>query len=302
MNDAQLTIFTPTYNRGYIIKNCYESLCQQTNKDFYWLIVDDGSTDNTEELVESWKRENKLNITYIKQENSGKHVAHNTGVLNCKTDVFVCVDSDDYLTEDAVSVIYNQWEKINSNHSLAGMIALKGYANGKPTGTRMPSGINQCKMFDLYQKYGFKGDAIIILRTEVLRKNLFPVFDGEKFVTEAVVYDKIDQEYEVLLVDRLLYICDYLEDGYSRNILKVHRASPKGYMFFLSERINYAKSLTDRYKAISYFLAGRWRVKHKQPIEYLDYKILYLLAIPKAIIIFIKPIIKNLLIKFGVFK
>lgn len=302
MNNGGLTIFTPTYNRGYIIKNCYESLCSQTNKNFVWLIVDDGSTDNTEKLVETWKKERKISIIYKKQKNAGKHVAHNTGVMNCNTEMFVCVDSDDYLTENAVEIIYEHWKKIESNYSLAGMIGLKGYANGKLTGTRMPQDIGKCKISDLYQKYSFKGETIIVFRTEILKENLFPVFDGERFVTEAVVYDKIDQEHEVLLIDHLLYICEYLDDGYSRNILKVHRESPKGYIYFLTQRVGYAKTLSDRYTAIAYYLAGCWKVKYKKPIKASDNKLLCVIAFPKAFIIFMKPFIKNILIKYGVFK
>lgn len=297
MNIARLTIFTPTFNRGYIINNCYDSLCRQTNKDFVWLIVDDGSTDHTEELVSTWERENKIDITYIKQKNAGKHVAHNTGVLNCKTDIFVCVDSDDFLTDDAVEVIYQNWQSIDDDLSLAGLIALRGYSNGKVNGTRMPQSINRCRMLDLYNQYGFKGDTIIVLRADVLKKNLFPVFEGEKFVTEAVVYDKIDQDHQFLLLDRILYISEYLEDGYTRNILRVHRSSPKGYIYFLTERVGLAHTLTERYKTVAYYLAGCWTVKHKHPIKYSNHKLLCLLALPKAIIIFIKPGIKNLLIK-----
>ncbi|ESU73770.1 beta-glycosyltransferase [Geobacillus thermopakistaniensis] len=297
MDKINLTIFTPTYNRGYILKNCYESLCRQINKNFIWLIVDDGSTDNTEELVNTWIKENRIKIVYIKQKNAGKHVAHNTGVLNCNTEMFVCVDSDDYLTDDAVKVIYDNWGYIKLNNSLAGMIALRGHNHQEALGTRMPKGINKCKISDLYQKYGFKGDTMMVFKTDILKRNLFPVFEGEKFVTEAVIYDKIDQNYEMMLLDKILYICEYLEDGYSRNIQEVHRKNPIGYIYFLTQRIEFAKNRSERYRAVANYLAGCWSVKYKHPIKNSNYKMLCILAFPKAIYIYIKRSIKIFFMK-----
>ncbi|WHY86071.1 glycosyltransferase family 2 protein [Neobacillus novalis] len=302
MTSSKITIFTPTYNRRNILKNCYKSLCNQTNKNFIWLIVDDGSKDNTEELVENWIREKKVEIKYIKQKNSGKHVAHNTAVNFCGTDIFVCVDSDDYLTKDAVEVIYENWDKVESDSQLSGIIALKSYSTGKLVGTRMPENINICSLFDLYSKHKFKGDTMLIYKTSILKNYLFPVFKDEKFVTEAVIYDQIDQSFKMLLLDRVLYICEYLEDGYSKNLKNVHRANPKAYIYFLNQRIKFAKSTKEKYIAISYYLAGNWIIRNKNIIKNSDQKILYTLAIPKATIIFIKPLIKNLLIKLGVIR
>lgn len=302
MTSSKITIFTPTYNRRNILKNCYKSLCNQTNKNFIWLIVDDGSKDNTEELVENWIREKKVEIKYIKQKNSGKHVAHNTAVNFCWTDIFVCVDSDDYLTEDAVEVIYENWDRVESDSQLSGIIALKSYSNGKLVGTRMPENINICPLSDLYSKHKFKGDTMLIFKTAVLKNYLFPVFLDEKFVTEAVIYDQIDQNHKMLLLDKVLYICEYLNDGYSKNLKYVHRANPNGYNYFLNQRIKFAKSIKEKYIATSYYLAGNWIIKKRPSLKNFEYKLLYIMAIPKAIIIFIKPLIKNKLIELGILR
>uniref|UniRef100_UPI002175FEAF glycosyltransferase family 2 protein n=1 Tax=Bacillus thuringiensis TaxID=1428 RepID=UPI002175FEAF len=200
-----LTIFTPTYNRGYLIQRCYESLCRQSNKNFVWLIVDDGSTDNTEQIINSFIKEKKIKIIYFKQKNSGKQVAHNTGVLMCTTKIFVCVDSDDYLSDNAVQLIYDTWDKIESDRKLAGIIALKGNNFSEVVGTEMPKNIEKSSIFNLYEKHKFKGDAMLVFKTDILKKHLFPVFEGEKFITEAVVYDQISQKYEMKLLNEVLY-------------------------------------------------------------------------------------------------
>ena len=135
-----LTVFTPSYNRAYTLHKCYESLLRQTSKDFTWLIIDDGSSDNTKELVDSWINENKIEINYIYQENQGMHGAHNTAYKNIKTELNVCIDSDDYMPDDAVKKIISFWNK-NKRSDLAGIMALDAYTDGKVIGDKFP---NEC--------------------------------------------------------------------------------------------------------------------------------------------------------------
>ncbi|MED4006494.1 glycosyltransferase family 2 protein [Priestia aryabhattai] len=298
----KLTIFTPTYNRGYIIRNCYESLCRQSNKDFLWLIVDDGSTDNTEDIINSFINEDKIKIIYHKQKNSGKHVAHNKGVLMCETEMFVCVDSDDYLSVDAVQIIHETWPNIENDKSLAGIIALRGEDAQQAIGTRMPRNIERSSILNLYEKYKFKGDTILIFKTAILKKYLFPVFEGEKFVTEAVVYDQISQKYDMKLVDKVLYLCEYLDDGYSKNILSVHKKNPKGYMFYLTQKVENAKKFRDKYKAVAYYIAGCLGIRSIFYYRDCDYKLLKIISIPRGILIYVKPIIKSTLVKYKLVK
>ena len=298
----KITIFTPTYNRGYIIRKCYESLCRQSNKNFLWLIVDDGSTDNTEDIVNSFINEGIIQIIYRKQRNSGKHIAHNTGVLMCETEMFVCVDSDDYLSDNAVEIIHEEWARVKTDNSLAGIIALRGENIQQSIGTRMPHNIERSSILNLYEKYKFKGDTILIFKTDILKKHLFPVFEGEKFVTEAVIYDQISQEYDMKLVNEILYLCEYLDDGYSKNILSVHKKNPKGYMFYLTQKVENAKGFKDKYKAVAYYVSGCLGMKSIFYYKNCDYKFLKIIAIPKGILIYIKPIIKSILVKYRLVK
>ena len=132
-----LTVFTPTYNRAYILGRCYESLKRQTCKDFVWLIIDDGSTDNTRELVDRWIQENKVPIKYHYQENQGMHGAHNTAYELIDTELNVCIDSDDYMADDAVEKIISFWRR-HGNEKTAGIIALDSYTDGRIIGTLLP--------------------------------------------------------------------------------------------------------------------------------------------------------------------
>ncbi|QPC47647.1 glycosyltransferase family A protein [Mangrovibacillus cuniculi] len=301
MFDNKLTIFTPTYNRGDIIHKCYKSLCDQTNTNFTWLIVDDGSTDNTETVINTFIKENKINIIYIKQKNGGKHVAHNTGVLKCKTELFVCVDSDDYLTLDAVQEIYSAWEKVPDVSDLAGIIALKGISDKEPIGTWMPKNIQYSSTFDLYDKYKFKGDTLLVFKTNILREYLFPVFEGEKFVTEAVVYDLISQKHRMKLINKVLYLCEYLEDGLTRNLLQVHRNNKQGYMHYLLQRIEIATEKKSKYKAVSNYIAGCLRIKSFYYYKKLDLKWLKIITLPRALWVYTKPHLKKTLIKYNLY-
>ncbi|GAA0104674.1 glycosyltransferase family 2 protein [Paraclostridium sordellii] len=297
MLSKMITVFTPTYNRAYILHKCYDSLCKQTCNRFEWLIVDDGSTDDTEIKVMEWIKEKKINIKYVKQNNSGKHIAHNRGVIECESEIFVCVDSDDFITNNAIEEIYNQWKYVEFDDNLAGIIALKGYSEEKPISSRIPNDILKSSIFNLYDKYRFKGDAMLVFKTSILKENLFPHIPGEKFMTEAVIYDKISRFYEMHLLDKVLYICEYLSDGYTSNISNVRKSNPQGHMLYLYQRICFANSFKDRCKAYSYYLSGCFEIKNIKYIKNLEHKYLIPLCIPKSIIIYLKPKIKRMLLK-----
>lgn len=151
-SDVLLTIFTPTYNRGYVLGKLYESLCKQTCFKFEWLIVDDGSEDDTSAKVKKWMKENdKFKIRYIYQNNQGKQLAFNTGVENCELEYFFCVDSDDYLTDNAVEEIYKILPNIKEKR-IAGIVALRGTDKNLPIGTQMPRKIRNSSLKG-YMKY-----------------------------------------------------------------------------------------------------------------------------------------------------
>ncbi len=256
-----LTIFTPTYNRVYILPQLYDSLCRQTSKNFVWLIVDDGSTDNTEALVNSWISESKIAIEYYKQANGGKMRAHNLGVQLCKTPLFTCVDSDDYLTDDAVEHIICFWKNNNrEGEHLAGFIGYKSMifqSNDEPKITcRFPS-IRRGKSRDLYRKYGFVGDTAMIFDTDVIKKYPFPVVDGEKFITEAAAYALIDSHYDFLYCDESFQICEYQQDGYTVNSGSLYLKYPKGWAMYYNILCGLGKSeysLKEQLRNLIYYI------------------------------------------------
>lgn len=245
----KITIFTPTYNRAYILGRAYESLLNQTNKDFIWLIIDDGSTDNTEELVKNWKKDNKIEIEYIKQENQGKHIAHNTAVENCKTEFLLILDSDDFLSKNAIEILEKEVEKIKDKENISGIIGNRwNYKNNKVIGTEMPKKIKIASGLELYQKLEFRGDTLRLYKTKILKTVLFPKFEGEKFVYENVVFDVIDSKYKMLINRDKLYYGEYLEDGYTTNAKKIEENNPKGYACALNSGIKYSITLRKKNK------------------------------------------------------
>ena len=283
----KVTIFTPTYNRKYVLERCYSSLLKQSDDRFIWLVVDDGSTDGTQELIEKWKKDNLIDITYIKQKNQGKHIAHNTAVINCETEIFFCLDSDDYIIENAVELILNYWSNIRNCSDIAGIIALRGKNYNTPLGTFMPKGIKETSISHLYEKYRFKGDTALVFKTEVIKEYLFPQIKNEKFMTEAVIYEQISKKYKMKLLNRVIYIGEYLEDGYSKNLLKIQRENPRGYLYYLNQKINLSESYLERKKSIAEYVVGCIRLK-----KFKGLKVINILDI-----VFVTPLVIYRLIK-----
>ena len=287
INKNKLTIFTPTYNRKKTLERLYKSLLEQTNKDFEWIIVDDGSTDNTEQYINELIKEGNLLIKYFKQENQGKMIAHNRGVKEAKGELFTCVDSDDYLNKNAVETIIKVWNKVDKNEC-TGIVALKISENNKPVGTYMPDNVKYSTLLDLYEKYKFIGDTMLIYKTKIIQKYEFPKIEGEKFIPESYLYDKIDLDGKLYLLNEGLYICEYLSDGYSANINNVIRNNPKGYILYAKQRMELATKYKDKLKAAAKYVLGNWLANKRGYIKESKYKILTILAIPLAYIVYIE--------------
>lgn len=249
----KLTVFTPTYNREYCLSDLYVSLCKQTCRDFTWLVIDDGSSDNTEELIAGFKSENKISIKYIKQINAGKHVAMNRAFDECKTELIICVDSDDSLTEDAVAIILNKY--YNESRQILGLYFRRVHKDGSRGASEYPKDLKYVGITDLYHDYDFHGDTAIVLRTDLIDKFRFPVFAEERFVTERVFYNLINTIAPMLLCEDEIYISDYLSDGYTKNAVKLAINNPYGSaMAFLSESI-YGNKIIYRSKNYAEYLA-----------------------------------------------
>lgn len=235
-----ITIFTPTYNRAYILPKLYESLCAQTSKNFEWIVVNDGSKDETLDLLEKWNRDGQLNMRYSTQINSGKHVAINNGVKMAKGDLFFIVDSDDYLTEDAIESIAREWAKVNENNDIAGICFRKiNYSTGEVIGEPFPKKAQYATTFEIHYKWRIHGDKAEIFRTKLLRQNPFPEIDGEFFMTEAYIWNKIAGCKKLYCVNKGIYMCEYLKDGLTSNFMRLLKNNPKGYIKYYHSLYKY---------------------------------------------------------------
>ena len=230
---TELTIFTPTYNRAHLLPNLYKSLCNQTTKNFIWLIIDDGSTDKTKNLIQSWINDAIISIQYLYQNNSGKHIAHNKAVNMCSTDLFVCVDSDDILTSNAVEIIINYWKKDKNNKpNFVAYASRRGDLSGNPNGKRWINDEREISFFDLYEKHKYRGELVLIWITKILKQYHFPKFKNEKFVTENVLYYQISYKKPVKLINDIFYLFEYKPDGYTKQGDLLYYKNPYGYAIY----------------------------------------------------------------------
>jgi len=231
-NMTALTVFTPAYNRAHTLVRTYGSLLRQDCKDFVWLIVDDGSTDNTTELVKSWQmQDNGFDIRYIYKPNGGMHTAHNTAYENIDTELNVCIDSDDCLAEGAVKKILTKWKEVKDKN-YAGLIGLDADLNGNVIGRGFPEGLTETTLTGYYASGG-SGDKKLVYRTDVIKRYPpYPVFKGEKYVALAYKYRLIDQDYKLAVLDEVLCNVEYQPDGSSGTMWKQYLRNPKGFAFW----------------------------------------------------------------------
>ena len=255
---VKFTVFTPTYNRAYIIGNLYRSLQCQTFTDFEWLVVDDGSSDGTEELFAKWSGEgNCFPIRYYKQPNGGKHRAINRGIELCSGKLFYIVDSDDWLPKDALERIDEEVLQVplNGPYTFAGVCGCKGFKDGQIVGQTFKGDHLDCTVLER-SKHGIEGDKAEVFFTDILRKYPFPEFEGENFLTEAVVWDKMAADgYCLRFFNKVVYLCEYREDGLTHQGLNLYYRNPKGYGLYLRmarEYRKFSKRLSDYFDSQCY--------------------------------------------------
>ncbi len=229
MDEPLLTIITPTYNRADFLPRLFRSLVDQSSLQFKWLIIDDGSTDDTKEVVSKFKGDRRLSIEYIYKENGGKHSALNEGISQTGTDLVMIVDSDDTLLPDAIEVIYRYYYKYRNNEKIASWSFLRCYSDGRPI-----VGLDKDEIIDNYIKYRIRGnrpgDMAEVFKTEVLRKYPFPEYSGERFLSEDVVWIEIGKQFDSVYINKAIYQCEYLDNGLTANDKPMKFASPQGSM------------------------------------------------------------------------
>jgi glycosyltransferase involved in cell wall biosynthesis len=256
-----ITIFTPTYNRAYTLPRLYRSLLRQTSSDFEWLIIDDGSTDDTALLVEKWIGEGKIEIRYHHQENRGKYMAHNAAVKLAKGEYFFTVDSDDWLPDDSVEDIIRHIPEMEKNNRCGGMFGLKD-GNDKKTIKEWES-LDYSRHLDLSPC----GELSFIYKTEVVRKYTFPEIPGEKFVIEGVIYHRIDQDSVCYLRNRVLTINEYQGDGLTANIYPLMYHNPTGFKLYHSEMIDWSDTFIGRFNSALRYVAFK-SLSHNSDFDY----------------------------------
>ncbi|AQX55032.1 MULTISPECIES: glycosyltransferase family 2 protein [Priestia] len=281
-----ITIFTPTYNRAYCLNDCYESLKVQTCKDFIWLIIDDGSTDDTRQKVAVWKEEGDVDISYCFQENKGMHAAHNKAYELIDTELNVCIDSDDYMPRDAVEKIIQHWKRYG-NSSVSGIMGLDSNRNGTIIGTAFPEELKQSTLFHLYHKHGVTGDKKLVYRTELTKRYPYPLFEGEKYVGLAYKYHMLDKDYELLLMNEVLCCVEYLPDGSSQNMLSQYLKNPQGFAFYRKElmKLPFASPLFKFRQAVHY-VSSSLISRNGQFLKETPLKTITLLAVPLGITLY----------------
>lgn len=263
MSKAKITIFTPCYNRAHTLPRLYDSLKRQNCKDFEWIIVDDGSSDNTQELISEWKKKEKdFPIIFLRTENGGKHRAINKGVELSSTDFFFIVDSDDYITDNAIESIQEMISSFSDKEleKFAGVSGTKTTADHKSiggTGDKSSSFIDATNLER--EKYNLTGDKAEVYRTSILKKYPFPSFEGENFLSEEIVWDKIARAgFKIRWFNRPLMICEYRNDGLSKNLEEINKKNPKGFALYIRNKLRKTEGAKEKLRTLySYYLPMR---------------------------------------------
>ena len=281
----KISILTATYNRGYYLKNLYESIIRNKERtpsmECEWIIIDDGSKDETKIRVHEFINENKIEIKYRYQSNSGKMSAINYGMELVTGDFIIDCDSDDYLTNYAFELIKNYSKKLLENKNIYAMAFLKKDEKGNISGKRFRGFENPTTMFDLYFKYNIEGEKILVYNAEIRKLFKHELVEGEKFVTEARMYHKMDENYKIFCVNDTIEIGDYIDGGYTRNINEIFRSCPNGYYYYFKEIL--AKDMSEvlmkkRMYAIKHYILFGYLARKKfdlKSIKNIENKILY---------------------------
>lgn len=248
-----ISVFTPAYNRAHTLGRTYKSLCRQTCKDFKWIIVDDGSTDDTESLVEQWIREGIIEIEYYKKKNGGMASAHNEAYKHTDTLLAVCIDSDDWMPDDGIEKILAKWTK-EGGDNYAGIIGLDSFENGEIVGSPFPDDLSHCKVRDLVPVYKATGDKKYVYRVEVIKKYLpFIEVSGERHGGVNYLYLVIDADYEMLCDNKVYCIVEYQPDGLSAGVFNQYANNPLTYCLIREKLISVLPSKKEKFRhAIHY--------------------------------------------------
>lgn len=263
-----ITVFTPTYNRARLLSRLHESLKAQTYQSFEWIIVDDGSTDNTEAVIDSLlerQSEYGFSLRYFKQQNGGKHRAINRGVQEARGELFYIADSDDYLPDDSFVKVAEKYAEIKNDKTIGGICGLDMTPQGDVIGSGLPCEEIICSSLNLRVKYHVTGDLKEVFLTHVMREFPFPEFEGERFCPEALVWNRIAQKYNLLFFNEPIYIAEYQPEGITASIVRARMNSPVASVTTYQEFNSYNIPIKEKIKAaINYWRFHACVAKGKQ--------------------------------------
>ena len=284
-----LTIFTPAFNRSHLLSRLYNSLVSQTCQDFCWLVVDDGSVDNTKNLIESYILENKFQIKYIYQENQGMHGAHNTAYQNIETILNTCIDSDDYMPINAVELILNKWNSIDKD-KYSGIIGLDAIENGQVLGTSFKT---ETTTLENFYNSGGSGDKKLVYRTNIIKKYPeYPIFGGEKYVGLGTKYLYADKDYQLVTLNKVLVIVDYQLNGSSNTMFEQYLKYPKGFLYNRIVSMKLSNSVKRQFIEAIHFVSSKIILRDLKFLKDSPKKILTFFAIPFGILLYFFIIFK----------
>lgn len=237
----RITVFTPTYNRAHTLERLYRSLREQTFTDFEWLIIDDGSSDNTTEMVNQWiKEDNLFPIRYYSQENRGKHIAINSGLRKARGELFFTADSDDFLTNDALKKVDDWVKSLPENKNFCGVVGNMGSSPTETPNTVYKGKWRDANLLERYPEVSdlpIDGERVFVFFTEIHNKYPYPEFQNEKFMTEAVTWNRMASDgYRVRVFNDIIYIYKYLPNGLTLSGNQLFFNNPKGYGLWMREK------------------------------------------------------------------
>lgn len=234
----KFSILTATYNRAKCLPKLYESLIKNksNNYEIEWLIMDDGSKDGTENLIKDYIAKNEIEIKFFKQQNQGKMTAINNLAQYVTGEIWIECDSDDYFTDGAFDKIKDLYEKNKKRKDIYAFAFLKIDQNGNNMGNTFKK--EETTMFDLYFKEGGTGEKALAFITEVRKKYRYELEHNERFVTESRMYHKMDKDYKMICNNEYMMVCEYQEEGYTKNIDKEFVNNPFGYYMYFYEILN----------------------------------------------------------------
>lgn len=281
--DKRITVFTPAYNRADLLPNLYESLLRQNSRDFNWLVIDDGSADNTREVVAEWILEGKIDIQYVWKENGGLHTGYNKAIDCMDTELSICIDSDDYLTDDCIETVLRFWDE-NKAEDIAGFIGLDIRPDGRIIGGLLP---DRHTVDPLWLTELDAGDRKYVIRNDCYRKVYpMPVFAGEKNFNPHYLVLKLCRDYKFLVLNEPLCVVNYQPDGMSANIFRQYLNSPRSFAQYRKVIMENPKvSFCYLVKTTIHYVSSSILSKNKHFLRESPRKLLTILAIPFGLLL-----------------